>query len=181
MDNTLEQLKKSWRIMEESEKKDPAFCYMVYISPEDEKPFIDIQKELKLKGELIESGEFHVTIRYVRTDKDYDEFINFLTNIKLPTLTAECVGFEIYGKDKDTLVVELESEDLHKWFEKVNDWLTKHDFPKSDFPTYKPHISLTEKVGIEKPEWKDEYRRKVKFNIHIVSNTDYARVFKRIK
>jgi hypothetical protein len=179
MDNTLEQLKESWRLMEE-EEKDPSFCYMLYIAPEDETDFADMQEELKLDGELIKSGEFHATVRYVKTDKNYDKFLKYLESLKLPKLTAECVGFAIYGKDKDTLVIELESKEMQSWFDKVNAWLVENDYPKSDFPTYKPHISLTEKAGIEKPEWKDEYKKKVTFKIHVVTNTYYEEVFRDV-
>lgn len=179
MDNTLEQLKESWRMMEE-EKKDPAFCYMLYIAPEDEIDFSDLQQELKLDGELIPSGEFHATVRYIKTDKSYEPFLKYLESLELPRLSAECKGFAIYGKDKDTLVIELESEEMQDWFTKIDGWLTENGYPKSDFPTYKPHISLTEKVGIEEPEWKDEYKKKVTFKIHVVSDTDHEEVYREV-
>ena len=175
MDNIRRVLREAFELNEE--KKDPSFCYMLYVSPEDEKDFIEIQKELKLDGELIKSGKFHTTVRYVKAE-DYKPFVDYLKTLDLPKLTGTCESFAIYGKDKDTLVIELEGKELHNWFNKVNKWLVDNDYPKSDFPTYKPHISLTEKIGIEKPEWKDEYKKKITFKLHIVSNTDHDEVYR---
>jgi 2'-5' RNA ligase len=179
MDNLLEQLKESWQIMSEGEQKEPSFCYMVYVAPDDAKDFADMQKELELDGELVESDKFHATIRYVKTDKDYSAFVEHIKSIELPSLTATCTNFAIYGKKKDTLVLELDSKPLHKWFTKINEWLTEHGFPKSDFPDYKPHISLTEKEGIVAPEWNDTYAKKVTFRIHVVTNTAHDEVLRR--
>jgi hypothetical protein len=158
--------------------KEPSFCYMLYVDKSDEKDFIQIQKDLKLPGERIKSGEFHTTVRYVK-EKNYKPLVEHLKTLTLPTLTGTCVGFEIYGKNKDTLVIELEGKELHNWFEKINSWLIKNGFPKSDFPTYKPHISLTEKIGIKKPKWKPEYKKDIKFKIHVVSNTEHDEVYRK--
>lgn len=176
-DNVLRQLRESWYYINES-KRDDSFCYMMYVSPEDEKPFKDLQKSLKLNGELIEDGKFHATIRFVKTEKDSKPLIEYLKSQKLPTIEATCKGFEIYGQAKDTLVIELDSKPLHAWFHKVNDWMIDRGFPPSEFPTYKPHISLTEKVGIEKPEWKKEYAVKFNLSIHIVTNSDYKEIYR---
>ena len=49
--------------------------------------------------------------------------------------------FSKFGKDEESLVIELDSEDmmnLHKWM------TSDHDFI-SDFPDYKPHVSITYK------------------------------------
>lgn len=187
-DNVFWNLNRVWNKLQESieipnkklivEKKgDPSFCYMLYIDKKDETIFSDMQKDLQLEGELVESGQFHATIRYVKRD-DYEPLVEYLKEIELPQIEAKCVGFEIYGKDKDTLVIELKSEEIHEWFEKINSWLTDRGYPKSDFPTYKPHISLTEKVGIEKPEWKKEYEVKVKFRLHVVSDRNHEEVLR---
>jgi len=178
-DIVLKQLRESWLTLTE-EKKEETFCYMLYVSPEDENPFVDLQKNLKLTGELIESGKFHATVRYVKSEKDPRPFIEFLKSQDLNNIEATCKGFEIYGVDKDTLVVELEGKKIHDWFNKVNDWLVDHGYPKSDYPEYKPHISLTEKKDIEKPEWKKEYEQKVKFKIHVVTDTDREEIFRSI-
>jgi hypothetical protein len=180
MDPTLNNLKKSWQVITEAEKETPSFCYMVRLDPDEEKLFIELQKHLKLSGELIESGDFHATIRYVKSDKSYEPFIKYLKTLDMPALTAECVGFAVYGKEKDTLVIELDGPELHDWFSKINKWLIDNGYPKSDFPTYKPHISLTEKIGIDKPEWSNVYKRKVTFRLHVVSDTDHNDVYKEV-
>jgi hypothetical protein len=187
-DNVFWNLNRNWKRLEESlensnknlilEKKgDPSFCYMLYVDKEDESTFIDMQRDLDLEGVLVESGQFHATVRYVKVD-DYEPLVEYLKEIDLPQVEGKCVGFEIYGKNKDTLVVELDGEDLHEWFKKIDSWLTEHGYPKSDFPTYKPHISLTEKAGIEKPKWKKEYEIKIKFSLHVVSNRNHEEIFR---
>jgi len=185
-DNTFWDLNRNWKLLQEQienpklllEKKgDPSFCYMLYIDKDDESTFVDMQKDLELEGELIESGKFHATVRYVKVD-DHDSFVEYIKELDLPKIEGKCVGFGIYGKEKDTLVVELDGEELHSWFKKIDKWLTDHDYPKSDYPTYKPHISLTEKAGIEKPEWKKEYEKKIKFSIHVVSDRNYEEIIR---
>lgn len=178
-DGILNGLKESWNRLVES-KGDDAFCYMLYVALKDEEPLVKLQKSLKLKGELVEAGKFHATVRYIKTTKDPKPFIEFLKTLELKNMEANFSGFEIYGKDKDTLVIELKSKSLHAWFKKINDWLVEHDYPKSDFPDYKPHISLTEKAGIEKPDWKDEYDQKINFSIHIVTDTTREEIFRSI-
>ena len=79
---------------------------------------------------------------------------------------------------KDTLVVELGGDEIHEWFKKINKWLVDNDYPESDFPTYKPHISLTEEAGIKKPEWKKEYEKKIKFRIHVVGDRNHEEIIR---
>jgi len=179
-DLLLESLKNSWHMMCEDEKNPPAFCYMLYLTIDDETPFVNLQKDLKLDGELIESGKFHATVRYIKTDMDYTPFIEFLKETTLPNISGVCTGFAIYGKDKDTLVVELDGAKLHEWFATINTWLVDNGYPKSDFPSYRPHISLTEKIGITAPEWKKEYEQKITFKIHVVSDTSREEVFRSV-
>lgn len=185
-DRTYKILEENWKKLQATianeglllEKKgDPSFCYMLYVDTKDESTFIDMQKDLNLDGELIESGKFHATIRYVKVD-DHERFIEYIKELDLPTIEAKCVGFEVYGKEKDTLVVELDGNEIHEWFNKINKWLVDNDYPKSDFPTYKPHISLTEKAGIKKPEWKKEYEKKIKFHIHVVSDSNHDEIIR---
>ena len=188
-DETFLELSSNWQMLEENfkapkskllvEKKgDPSFCYMLGVDKSDSKLFKSMQKELELDGELVDPSEFHVTVRYVKGSTDYDPFIQYLNSLELPTIKAKCVGFDVFGKDKDTLVVKLEGDEIHDWFNKVNKWLTDNDYPKSDFPTFKPHVSLTEKPGIEKPEWKDEWEEEVTFSFHVIGDSNHEEVFK---
>jgi len=151
---------------------------MLYIDVKDEEKFIQMQKDLQLGGELIESGKFHATVRYIKNFTDYQPLVSYLKEIDLPIIEGKTNGFGIYGKENDTLVVELEGKDLHEWFEKIDNWLVDNGYPKSEYPTYKPHISLTEQKGIEKPKWKKEYEFKVKFSLHVISDSNYEEVYR---
>ena len=170
-------LEEAWSKMNESEKSD-SFCYMLYVAPKDEKMFTDLQKELGLKGELTESGKFHITVRYVKRI-DYEPFVEYLKKQELPVLKAKCREWGIFGSDKDALVIEMDGEEIHSYFKKINKWLVDNGYPESDFPDYKPHITLTYDKGIEKPEWKKEYEKEITFSIHIVTDTDYEEVFRK--
>ena len=89
---------------------------MLYIDEKDEADFIKMQKDLELTGELVESGNFHATVRYVK-DEDYKPFIDYLKTIELLTVTGKCKNFAIYGENKDTLV---DFSSIEKNLEHVN-------------------------------------------------------------
>ena len=152
---------------------------MLYVKKDEENLFSDMQEELDLKGELVESGSFHCTIRYVKTDKSPEKLLDYLKKHDLPTIKAKTTGFALYGKEKETLVVELDSKELHEYFEKINKFLLENDYPKSDFDSFKPHISLTELKNMDKPEWKKDYEKEITFSLHIVTNTDYEEIFRK--
>ena len=162
------------------DSKSDSFCYMLYLDSKNEKPFIDMQKQFDLKGDLTEKGKFHTTVRYVKTKKSPDMLVGWLKaqEDQLPSPIGKTKSFGIYGKDEDALVVEVGGKELHDWFKVVDDFLTDNDFPPSDFPDYKPHITLTYEKGIEKPEWKSEYEMEVTFNIHVVTDTNYDEVWR---
>ena len=169
-------LEEAWMLMEEKGKSD-SFCYMLYVHPDDEKMFLDLQKDLNLKGELTESGKFHITLRYVKRN-DYEPLVEYLKGKELPKLKGKCSEFSIFGKDKDALVVEVEGDEIHNYFKEINDWLTEKGFPESDFPDYKPHITLTYDKGIELPEWKKEFEKEISFTLHVVSDREYEEVYR---
>lgn len=160
-----------------SESNSDAICYMVRVDKASEEKLIDMQKELKLDGELTPKGDFHATIRYIKTSKRPDLLIGFLEGNTLPTLKASIYGFDIFGPEKDTLVLRLNSSELDSWFNKFDKFATSHDYPKSNYPTYKPHITLTQKAGIVKPKWKSKYAFDVKFNIHVISGKNYKDIW----
>lgn len=171
-------LEEAWSLMEKEDKeKSDSFCYMLYVHPDDEQMFLDLQKELKLKGELTESGKFHITIRYVKRN-DYEPLVEYLKGKKLPTVTAKCKEFSLFGKENDALVIEMDGDDVHEYFREINDWLVEQGYPESDFPDYKPHITLTYDEGIKLPEWKKEYEKEIKFTLHVVTDRDYEEVYR---
>lgn len=164
---------------ESKEEKSDSFCYMLYLKPKQEKAFIKMQKDLGLKGELTESGKFHITVRYVKTLRSPEMLVGWLQAQDLPSPKGKTKSFGIYGKENDALVVEVDGKEIHEWFKKVNKFLTDNDFPESDYDTYKPHITLTYEEGIEKPEWKEEYEFDLEFGIHVVTDTDYKEVWRK--
>lgn len=163
------------------DEKSDSFCYMLYLDSKSEKPFLDMQKEFDLKGELTEKGKFHVTVRYVKTSKSPDMLVGWLKaqEKELPSPVGKTKSFGIYGKDNDALVVEVDGKEMHDWFKIVNKFLVDNDFPPSDYPDYKPHITLTYDEGIEMPEWKEEYEIDVTFGIHVVTDTSYEEVYRK--
>ncbi len=176
MDKLLKHLKESWSLMEEKGKSDSS-CYMLYVDKNDEKQFIDLQKDLNLKGELTESGKFHVTIHYVK-DNNYEPLVEYLKGKELPKVKGKCRGFSIFGEDNDALVVEIDGKEINNYFEEINNWLTDKGFPESDFPDFKPHITLTYDKGVKLPKWKSEYEKEISFTIHIVTDRDYEEVYR---
>ena len=181
MDKRLKQLREAWILYEKTiapeEERSDSFCYMLYVDKADEKLFVDLQKSLGLEGDLTESGKFHTTVRYVK-DNNWKPFVEYLKSEKLDKVKGRCGHFSLFGEDKSALVIELEGDELQSHFEKYNKWLTDNNYPESDFPDYKPHITLTYQEGVELPEWKSSYEVEVVFSLHVVTNRDYEEVFR---
>ena len=156
-----------------SEATSDSICYMIRADKSTESRLIEMQKELKLDGELAEKGDFHTTIRYIKTSMKPDILIGFLEGSTLPVLKGKIYGFDIFGPTKDTLVLRLNSTEIENWFKRFDKFANLQHFPKSVYPTYKPHITLTLKPGIIKPKWKDKYGFEAKFNIHVITGKNY--------
>jgi 2'-5' RNA ligase len=161
------------------ESENAAFCYMIRVDKQSERKLIELQKELGLKGKLIEKDDFHTTIRYIKTSKSPDLLLGFLAGAKLPILKGRLKGFDIFGQEKDALVLKIESKEITDWFTKVNKFLLDNNYPKSEYPIYHPHVTLTYDKGIEKPKWKSKYEMEIKFTIHVVSNKQEKLIFNK--
>ncbi|MFW6130684.1 MAG: hypothetical protein ACOC56_05805 [Atribacterota bacterium] len=169
---------KEFFILTESKVED-TFCYMIYA----QKPYSDylrnIQKELKLKGEWIEKTKFHNTIRYVKTKMSPKPLMDYLSDVDLPTLSGITKNFQIFGEDK-CLVMELISREIHDWFKQVNKFMIDCGYPDSDYPKYRPHITLSEGVE-EKPKFNPQkHKLKIDFTKHVVTDKNYDVIFERI-
>lgn len=158
-------------------KQDNSICYMIRADKSSEDKLVNIQKELKLDGNITKKGDFHTTIRYMETTKSPDMLIGFLEGSKLPTLKGRIYGFDIFGPDKNTLVLRLESKEINDWFKRFDKFANVCEYPKHNFPSYKPHITLDIKSNIERPKWKDKYAFDVKFNIHVISGKGYKDIW----
>lgn len=163
-----------------NESKSDSICYMIRVDKATEDKLVEMQKDMKLEGpELTKRGDFHTTIRYITTDKSPDLILGYLEGAKLPILKGKVYGQDIFGPTKDTLVLRLESKEIDDWFKKFNKFVVSHDYPKSKYPTFKPHISLNLKPDIVKPKWKDKYRIDVRFTIHVVTGKNYKEIFEK--
>ena len=173
--NVEKQLKPSMNIVAETHDY---FCYMLCVTSQEETLFTDLQKELNLQGVLSQSGDFHVTVRHVKRN-DYEPFVDYLKTLDLPVIKGVCREWAILGKNKDALVIQIESTELHSYFKEINQWLLDHDYPNSDYPEFRPHITLTYDPGVIKPEWKKQYEKAIELRIHIVKDTNDNVVFRR--
>lgn len=158
-------------------KQDESICYMIRVDKSTEDKLVDLQKELKVEGELTKRGDFHTTIRYIKTTKSPDLLLGFLSGSKLPTLKGRIYGLDVFGPDKDTVVLRLESKEINDWFKRFDKYADACDYPKSQYPTYKPHITLGIKPNIARPKWKDKYAFDVKFTIHVISGKGYKDIW----
>lgn len=130
---------KEWLMEQESKRQ--KVCYMVTTIDDDQSRLQAMQKTFNIKaGELVMPGDFHCTIRFMKTSKDLQPFFDWLEEQKLPRITAKLVSFD---RLNDAFVAKLDSPEMHKWFEKANEWLVEHGYPKSDYDSFLPHISFS--------------------------------------
>jgi len=161
-----------------NEAKVSTFCYMLYADEPYSTKLKELQKELDLDGELTDKNKFHITIRYVKTNKSPDPLIDYLNAIQLPKLSAVTKNFNIFGEDK-CLVMEVDSPEIHKWFKQINKFIIDCGFPDSDYKIYKPHITLTEGTKKEIPKFLNKHKMNLVFKKHVVTGSDYKIIFQK--
>ena len=177
---------KDFCLLKENEQKEETsgetFCYMLYLNEEEQDKITKIQKSLDIKADdLTIPKEFHCTIRYVKLkyQQTHDAFIEYLKSLTLPTLSASTVDFKLFDNG-NCLVIKLDSQEIQDWFEKINGWLLNKGYNKSDFPTFKPHITLANKYKGELPKFDNAlHHLKVKFSVHKVTNSSRKVVFEK--
>lgn len=132
---------KEYYLLNESKKSDPpSYCLMAYLTDESIKTASKLSKSLNLRArEIVTPKQYHTTIRYFKTENDITPFIEYLKTFKFKNLGAKGKDMDFLG---DSYSFFLESKDLNSMFNKVNDWLIKHDYPKSDYPKYIPHLAF---------------------------------------
>lgn len=171
--------------LKESEEKTNNFCYMIY--PEFPDFLAEIQETLQETNKQLflnakPETDYHATIRYVKLQPEQtpDLFIEYLDTIQLPEITAFTSDFTVLGDDK-CFCLKVESDDIHNWFQKTDAWLTTHNYSKSDYPTYKPHITLFSGYqSLQLPKFNPRIHRiKIKFTIHKVSNSAEKIIFEK--
>lgn len=92
----------------------------------------------------------HVTISLLgeipEVDFDKDELVATLRSIEWEQITeADVHQLDLFGVEKDFLVMTLDAPALQKNWKLVNDALTIADIPSlNKYPDYQPHITLRE-------------------------------------
>lgn len=164
------------------EEKPATFCYMLYLTTENQNNIEKLRQSLDLhEGSPTQPEEFHCTINYckMKPGQSHQPFVDWMNTMELPKLIAYTEKFSIFGPEQDVLVAELESQDLHEWQAKIAGWLDANGYPPSDYPKYKPHITLSEGVK-DCPKFdKFKHRIRVEFTIHKITNKDKIPVFIR--
>ena len=124
------------KINEVVTEKDAFYKEGVYISIGVDKETIDKIHEYMdthLKELDCNKDEIHTTLIY--SDKPYNKEIE----PKEYTAKGTPTGFELFGNDKDSLVLLINSPEL----EERNEELTKQHGFVSDFAEYRPHITFS--------------------------------------
>jgi len=167
------------------EDKVPTFCYMLYL----EEPYISEALALQNAlapimqgGEKEEPDHFHTTIRYVKmlSGQNPERFVEWLDGLPLPEIEAFTSKFSLFNKG--CIVTELESPGMHEWFNKINSWMTTvGDYPPSEYPTYKPHVTLFKGVENETAPKFDPaiHHKKFIYTNHIVTDKNHDVIFER--
>lgn len=168
----------------EKESKNQKVCYMVNMSDHDSDKMKEMQKSFNIDaGELVKAGEFHCTIRFMKTDKDLQPLFDWLDKQKLPTITAKIKSFD---RLNDAFVAKLETPEMHKWFDKVNEWMVDNGYPKSDYDTFLPHVSFSYETNEkwETPKFdKEKHALDLEFNYHYITSkpeTDNGPDYKKV-
>lgn len=108
------------------------------------------QDSLDLEEGVIPRDGYHVTLKYWEGHPDLkDDVIGWLNDNAglFGRLRASTHKLERFGKDDDILVARLESEALQGAFAAIEEGLADIGVPKSDYRTYKPHLTLAEGIG----------------------------------
>lgn len=131
---------KDFYLMNKSKKDITSYCLMAYPDDISIKNIQKLHKLLNIKAkENITPKQYHSTIRYFKTENDINPFINFLNKFKFNNCTASGKKLDFLG---DSYSLFLESSQLNSLFNKINSWLIKNNYPKSDYPTFKPHLAF---------------------------------------
>jgi 2'-5' RNA ligase len=162
-------------------EKSPTFCYMIYA----ESPYTgfleNIQKNSNIvANEFVKPEQFHCTVRFCKLNSGQNsfKFLEWLTEQELPEITAFTSKFSMFNDG--AIVLELESPELHEWFEKVNARMNHFGYMPSDFPTFKPHISIAYDSTSPLPNFDvRNHHIKIKLTKHIVTNQLKEVVFDR--
>ncbi len=103
-------------------------------------------KTLKLKNTK-KADYYHVTIRYWKGkhENKVTKITDILKEIDCKPITCTITKLEILGKEK-SLVLRVTSPQLTNFFKMIDRKIRNIGVPKSDYDTFKPHITIAENV-----------------------------------
>lgn len=81
------------------------------------------------------SDEFHTTVLY--STENVDRLLAYKPSLSFP-LVADVVGYEVFGDEKNCLVLKLDHPDLHNVFNELKSLGASYDYD-----SYIPHLTLT--------------------------------------
>ena len=136
----------------------------------------ELQESLDIpRDKRISLKEVHCTLRWWKyeafNDKEaivsaFEKEVSFNEPV-----TCNTFGFELFGKEKDTLVLTIKNKQLDYIQKHVDKVLQDLGVPKSDFPTYKAHLTLANDIK-EVPETSYNIKKIVFDNINFRNNKD---------
>lgn len=155
------------------------FCYMLFTESPFTEQLLDVQQNAHVQAEkLIQPDQFHCTIRYVKLmgEQNPDKFIEWLSKEQLPMLECFTSKFNIF--DDQSLVLELDSPEIREWYNKVDQFLNMNGYAPSEYPSFKPHISLAYGCTSPVPTFDGRYDRlNIKFTTHRVTDFNKKPIF----
>jgi 2'-5' RNA ligase len=165
-----------------NEAKGPNFCYMVFVESPYDQQLYDVQQSLNIDAEEpVSPDNFHCTVRYCKMldGQTPDAFINWLSRQQFPELVGFTEKFTQF--DEGSLVMELDSPSLHEWFNKIEHWLTTEGgYPPSEYPRYRPHVSLSYKTRSPIPRFDIRKNRlRLPFTVHRVTDHNKQVIYER--
>lgn len=125
--------------------KDNSRLIALYPDKDSIKKLVQFQKEFNLDraDEVLKPDEFHVSLRYwVSEDEKQDKLIKqFLSrNGEHSNFSAKVQHTGILGEG--ALVLHLKSKEIKDLQEKIDEGIQEIGVPKSDYSTFRCHISL---------------------------------------
>lgn len=130
--------------MRSEELAEPLYVSRPVLNADD---LVEWAKSQGLSSMLL-PDDLHVTVCYSKEPLVWDDVPETEETVRVPALdefkpgTEPVRKIEMFGKEHNVLVIQLESDDLHSRWQQFCDAGASYDFPE-----YKPHISITYKGG----------------------------------
>jgi hypothetical protein len=131
---------KDFYLMNESKKDIASYCLMIYPDDESINKLKKIHKLLNIKArENVTPKQYHQTIRYFKTENDITPLIDYLNDFKFNNCNAKGNKLDFLGDSYSLFLKGSQVDSLHN---KMNNWIVKNKYPKSDYPSFTQHIAF---------------------------------------